>query len=44
MEKIRYRDERMWPHPFPSIISDLPNKLFNMEEARGDIFSWKTLN
>ena len=36
MEKLGYKDERTWPHLFPSTLSDLPNKWYKMEEAQGE--------
>ena len=36
--KLGYKDERAWPHLFPSTLADLPNKWYKMEEARGETF------
>ena len=30
--KIGYKDERVWPHMFPSTLGDIPNKWYNIEE------------
>ena len=38
-----YKDERTWPHLFPSTLADLPNKWYKMEEARGETFLWHEL-
>ena len=37
-KRLGYNDERTWPHLFPSMLFDLPNKLYKMEEARGETF------
>ena len=31
--RLGYKDERIWPHLFPSTLDDLPNKWYKMEEA-----------
>ena len=31
--RLGYKDERIWPHLFPSTLDDLPNKSYKMEEA-----------
>ena len=31
--RLGYKDERIWPHLFPSTLYDLPNKWYKMEEA-----------
>ena len=36
--RLGYKDERTWPHLFPSTLDDLPNKWYKMEEARGKTF------
>ena len=41
--KLGYKDERTWPHLFPSTLVDLPNKWQKMEEARGEKFLWYEL-
>ena len=41
--RLGYKDERTWPHLFPSTLSDLPNKWYKMEEARGETFLWHEL-
>ena len=38
--RLGYKDERAWPHLFPSTLGDLPNKWYKMEEARGETFFW----
>ena len=38
--RLGYKDERAWPHLFPSTLADLPNKWYNMEEARGETLFW----
>ena len=40
---LGYKDERAWPHLFPSTLADLPNKWYKMEEARGETFLWHKL-
>ena len=42
-KRLGYKDERAWPHLFPSTLSDLPNKWYKMEEARGETFLWHEL-
>ena len=34
--RLGHKDERAWPHLFPSTLADLPNKWYKMEEARGE--------
>ena len=41
--RLGYKDERTWPHLFPSTLDDLPNKWYKMEEARGETFQWHEL-
>ena len=41
--RLGYKDERAWPHLFPSTLADLPNKWYKMEEARGETFFWPEL-
>ena len=41
--RLGYKDERTWPHLFPSTLTDLPNKWYKMEEARGETFLWYEL-
>ena len=38
-----YKDERTWPHLFPSTLASLPNKWYKMEESRGKTFLWDEL-
>ena len=38
-----YRDERIWPHFFPSTLEYLPNKWYKSKEACGDTFTQQTL-
>ena len=40
---LGYKDERTWPHLFPSMLADLPNKWYKMEEAWGETFQWHEL-
>ena len=40
---LGYHDEQTWPHLFPTMLDNLPNKWYKIEEARGDTFTWKTL-
>ena len=42
-KRLGYKDERTWPHLFPLMLSDLPNKWYKMEEARGETFKWHEL-
>ena len=42
-KRLGYKDERTWPHLFPSMLSDLPNKWYKMEEDRGETFLWHEL-
>ena len=42
-KRLGYKDERTWPHLFPSTLSDLPKKWYKMEEARGETFLWHEL-
>ena len=42
-KRLGYKDERTWPHLFPSTLSNLPNKWYKMEEARGETFLWHEL-
>ena len=42
-KRLGYKYERTWPHLFPSTLSDLPNKWYKMEEARGETFQWHEL-
>ena len=41
--RLGYKDKRAWTHLFPSTLSDLPNKWYKMEEARGETFIWQEL-
>ena len=41
--RLGYKDERIWPHLFPSTLDDLPKKWYKMEEARGEKFLWNEL-
>ena len=41
--RLGYKDERTWPHLFPSTLADLPNKWYKMEEAQGKTFQWNQL-
>ena len=41
--KLGYEDERTWPHLFPSTLTDLPKKWYNMEEAWCETFLWHEL-
>ena len=41
--RLGYKDERTWPHLFPSTLVELPNKWYKMEEARGETFLWHEL-
>ena len=34
--RLRFKDERAWPHMFPNTLDDLPSKWFKLEEARGE--------
>ena len=36
--RLGYKDERTWPHLFPLMLANLPNKWYKMEEARGETF------
>ena len=40
---LRYKDEHIWPHLFPSTLDDLPNKWYKMEDARGETFLWNEI-
>ena len=42
-KRLGYKDECTWPHLFPSMLSDLPNKWYKMEEYRGKTFIWHEL-
>ena len=42
-KRLGYKDERTWPHLFPSELSDLPNKWNKMKEAQGETFLWNEL-
>ena len=43
-KQLGYKDERAWPHLFPSTLSNLPKKWYKMEElARGETFLWHEL-
>ena len=42
-KRLGYKDERTWAHLFPSMLSDLPNKWYKMEEAQGETFLWYEL-
>ena len=42
-KRIGYKDERMWPHLFPSTLDNFPNKWYKIEEAYRDTFTWKPL-
>ena len=42
-KRLGYKDERTWPHLFPSTLSDLPKKWYKVEEARGETFLWNEL-
>jgi len=41
--RLGYKDERTWPHLFPSTLADLLNKWYNMEESQGETFLWHEL-
>ena len=41
--RLGYKDERTWPHLFPSTLAELPNKWYKMEEAQGGTFQWHEL-
>ena len=41
--RLGYKDERIWPHRFPSTLDDLPNKWYKIEEAQGETFLWNEL-
>ena len=41
--RLGYKDERAWPHLLPSILADLLNKWYKIEEARGETFLWHEL-
>ena len=43
MEILGYKDERTWPHLFPSTLSNLPNKWYKIEEDQGETFLWHEL-
>ena len=36
--RLGYKDERTWPHLFPSTLIDLPNKWYKMEESWCETF------
>ena len=40
---LGYKDEHTWPHMFPSMLSNLPNQWYKMEEAQGETFLWHEL-
>ena len=42
-KRIRYKDQRVWPHLFLSTLDDLPKKWYKIEGSQGDNFNWKTL-
>ena len=37
--RLGYKDERTWPHLFPSMLP----KWYKMEEERGETFQWNEL-
>ena len=41
--RLGYKDERAWPHFFPSTLAELSNKWYKMEEDRGETFLWHEL-
>ena len=41
--RLGYKEERTWPHLFPSTLNDLANKWYKMEEARGETLIWQEL-
>jgi hypothetical protein len=38
--KIGYKDERVWPHMFPSTLDEIPSKWYKIEEACGHTSNW----
>ena len=40
---LGYHDERTWPHLFPSMLDNLTNKWYKIEESRGNTFTSQTL-
>ena len=42
-KRLGYKDERTWPHLFPSTLFEFPNKWHKMEESRRETFFWKSL-
>ena len=42
-KRLGYKDERTWPHLFPSMLTELPNKWYKMEEAQDETFQWHDL-
>ena len=42
-KRLGHKDERAWPHLFPSTLDDLPSKWCKMEEAKGETFFWNEL-
>ena len=41
--RLGYKDERTWPHLFPSTLAELHNKWYKMEEAIGETLFWQEL-
>ena len=37
---LGYHDDWTWPHLFPTMLDDPPNKWYKIEEARSDRFTW----
>ena len=42
-KRISYRDERIWPYLVLLTLGSLPNKWYNLEEARGENFTLQVL-
>ena len=41
--RLGYKYKRTWTHLFPSMLANLPNKWYKMEEARGETFKWNKI-
>jgi hypothetical protein len=41
--RIRYIDERVWPHMFPSTLDEIPSKWYKIEEACGHMLNWSDI-
>jgi hypothetical protein len=37
---IKYIDERVWPHMFPSMLDKIPSKWYNIKESCGHKLDW----